>query len=197
MERMQTEQPTGAELPENKAPERYTEHALYRHFDAQGVLLYVGISLHAMVRLTQHRDASEWYEQSVRMTIERFASRRELLLAERIAIRKERPRYNISLARITPADIREDQFSAFRLSGDDLKIALLKRMTEMVYTEETLCNQLYLRQEELDAHIKAGNIRFFLGTGGYSAKIGGRKKVRLFTGWAVLNLLEFMERQGK
>ena len=48
--------------------------ALYRHFDATGALLYVGISLCAINRMSQHQRSSKWINDSVRMDIEWFAS---------------------------------------------------------------------------------------------------------------------------
>ena len=34
---------------------------LYRHFDCDGVLLYVGISLSTVARLCEHKHSSKWY----------------------------------------------------------------------------------------------------------------------------------------
>lgn len=67
---------------------------LYRHFDAAGVLLYVGISLSAVVRLSNHRTASSWSEQIATVTVEQFPTRGEAYEAETIAIRTEKPLYN-------------------------------------------------------------------------------------------------------
>lgn len=71
-----------------------TETALYRHFDKHNDLLYVGISLSAIGRLSQHSDVSHWFHHISRVTIEWFPTRREALSAEREAIRKENPRHN-------------------------------------------------------------------------------------------------------
>jgi len=68
---------------------------LYRHFDAQGQLLYVGISLSAVARLTQHRNSSDWYSQISRVEIQRFDTRSEAEGAEWEAIQKEKPIHNI------------------------------------------------------------------------------------------------------
>lgn len=67
---------------------------LYRHYDAFGRLLYVGISLSAAVRLSQHR-ASPWYDEIARIEIQKFATRGEAEVAEMIAIAEEQPRYNV------------------------------------------------------------------------------------------------------
>jgi hypothetical protein len=68
---------------------------LYRHFDENGNLLYVGISLSAVARLVQHRGRSGWFPRIARVEIERHSSRHEALEAERNAITQERPMFNV------------------------------------------------------------------------------------------------------
>lgn len=67
--------------------------SLYRHFDAEGRLLYVGIAKNALCRLNGHKKAS-WYEQLARVGVEHHKSRAHALYAEAIAIRDEQPIYN-------------------------------------------------------------------------------------------------------
>lgn len=69
--------------------------SLYRHFAGDGQLLYVGVSLNAIRRLVEHREASGWFGGVRRVEIEVFASREEVLRAERAAIKRERPQYNV------------------------------------------------------------------------------------------------------
>lgn len=69
--------------------------ALYRHFDASGVLLYVGISLNAVSRLSQHRSSSHWYQDIANVSIEYHSTREAALIAERLAIINEGPLHNI------------------------------------------------------------------------------------------------------
>lgn len=69
--------------------------SLYRHFDAGGKLLYVGISLHVFVRLIRHRKRSHWFSQLARIEVEHYPSREAALRAGREAIRSEGPLYNI------------------------------------------------------------------------------------------------------
>lgn len=68
--------------------------ALYRHYNAEGKLLYVGISLNHLARLTQHRSSAHWYEEIVQVTIEWFATRDEAENAEQVAIIGENPLHN-------------------------------------------------------------------------------------------------------
>jgi hypothetical protein len=69
--------------------------ALYRHFDHDGRLLYVGISLSAVTRTAQHRSRAPWFSQITRIEIEWHKSRSAAALAEKRAIKAERPLYNI------------------------------------------------------------------------------------------------------
>ena len=71
------------------------ETALYRHFDAEGRLLYVGISLNAFSRLMQHRRDSAWFRQIASITVEWFPTRGKAVDAERAAIQAERPLHNV------------------------------------------------------------------------------------------------------
>jgi hypothetical protein len=70
--------------------------SLCRHFDFEGRLLYVGISLSALTRLAQHRRESYWYDHIARVEIEHFETREEALEAEAEAIRHEKPLHNIA-----------------------------------------------------------------------------------------------------
>jgi|SRR5882724_10156737 len=66
---------------------------LYRHFDESGILLYVGISLNSIYRLSQHK-ASPWFTLIRRIEIENFPNREDALAEEARAIVLETPRYN-------------------------------------------------------------------------------------------------------
>ena len=68
---------------------------LYRHYDAAGRLLYVGVSWSAVARYGGgHRVTASWAHEAVKMTIERFPTRQEALEAEATAIRSEKPLHN-------------------------------------------------------------------------------------------------------
>lgn len=69
--------------------------SLYRHFSRDGRLLYVGISLSWPARTKAHAKGSRWFEQVAKVEIERFPTREIALSAEREAITRERPAFNI------------------------------------------------------------------------------------------------------
>lgn len=68
--------------------------ALYRHFDADGCLLYVGISCNPLSRLKQHSWAAEWFERLASTSVEWLDKRSEAMKAERSAIQNELPEFN-------------------------------------------------------------------------------------------------------
>ena len=76
--------------------------ALYRHFDAEGGLLYVGISASALARLAQHQQTASWCDLITRVTVEWHGSRQDAMQAERVAIRQEKPQHNIVRPAPTP-----------------------------------------------------------------------------------------------
>lgn len=69
---------------------------LYRYYDADGNLLYVGITDSISRRAHQHHKNAQWHEHAVRAELEHFRNREDALQAESIAIREEEPLYNIA-----------------------------------------------------------------------------------------------------
>lgn len=68
---------------------------LYRYFDAEGQLLYVGISFSAIARASQHRKEKGWWTEFTNMTVERFDTRSQAEAAEIEAIKSESPVHNV------------------------------------------------------------------------------------------------------
>lgn len=74
-----------------------SSHHLYRHFDANGELLYVGISLNALARFAKgHRQTADWFLLISRIEIQNLATREEAIAAESEAIHREHPKFNHS-----------------------------------------------------------------------------------------------------
>lgn len=67
---------------------------LYRHYDADGALLYVGMTHDFHQRQKQHRLAAAWFHAVARITAERHESERAVLNAEYLAIINEKPLHN-------------------------------------------------------------------------------------------------------
>lgn len=69
--------------------------ALYRLFDADGQLLYIGITYHPSARFTEHRGTQKWWPKVARKEVEWHENRGSATRAERSAIRSESPKWNI------------------------------------------------------------------------------------------------------
>lgn len=68
---------------------------LYRLFDESNELLYVGISISAIQRASQHRNRKGWWLNVKRIEIEHYETRDLALTAEYEAIISERPLHNV------------------------------------------------------------------------------------------------------
>lgn len=99
-------------------------HALYRFFDGTRELLYIGITLNPGSRWKQHAAHKPWWHEVTNITVEPFPNRESVLAAERTAIGKERPRYNIALNQrpaarpSTPAERPEPTWPAEAMPDD-------------------------------------------------------------------------------
>lgn len=67
---------------------------VYRFYDEDEQLLYVGISMNLEGRLTKHHSRG-WWPEVVRCDVEWFEGREEAKAAERAAIAREHPIHNI------------------------------------------------------------------------------------------------------
>lgn len=68
---------------------------LYRLHNADGALLYVGITSTVTERMATHERTKPWWSEVASIDIEYFATRQAALAAERAAIVSEQPRYNL------------------------------------------------------------------------------------------------------
>lgn len=167
---------------------------LYRHFANDGKLLYVGISLSTIARLSQHREASGWYCEISSISIEKFKSREEAIEAEKIAIKAERPKYNI----VHKEDIVSANKEAKSKIIFDSKNELLKRIVsyKVTYTQNELADVLNIPKSIIKELLEDGTIHNIV----VSKKIhpSSAKPIlkRIVTGWQLIEFIEFMDRGG-
>jgi len=69
--------------------------ALYRHFDQNERLLYIGISMTVTGRTAQHETCAPWFQEIATIKVEWHGSRSAAVRAEKLAIKAEKPIYNV------------------------------------------------------------------------------------------------------
>ncbi len=67
---------------------------LYRHWNAAGELLYVGVTKNLAKRFSTHQSSARWFDDIAKVTSELFPTLEEARAAEARAIREERPAHN-------------------------------------------------------------------------------------------------------
>src|SRR5271169_4755187 len=69
--------------------------ALYRAFDVNETLLYVGVSANPFSRIRTHKSQSRWWKKAVKITLDHFRTKESARRAESLAIKAESPKYNL------------------------------------------------------------------------------------------------------
>lgn len=75
------------------------DYSLYRMYDQDECLLYIGVSSRVMTRLGEHWHTKSWVPEISKITIEKYKTRSALEDAESIAIRLEKPKHNIAMSK--------------------------------------------------------------------------------------------------
>lgn len=96
--------------------------SLYRFYDADDRLLYVGITSRVPSRLSQHARDKEWFPYVARASFEHYQHRDDAALAEKKTIKRERPLYNLAHVPddiLRPGEVElEDVASHLRVDPD-------------------------------------------------------------------------------
>lgn len=71
-----------------------TETAVYKAYDADGALLYVGVAKDFLFRWKSHRREAEWWKLAQRFEVALYATRDEALAEEARCITEDGPAYN-------------------------------------------------------------------------------------------------------
>jgi excinuclease UvrABC nuclease subunit len=72
----------------------FAKPCVYRHYNDEGELLYVGTSVNPLTRLYDHQLGSRWFDDIAYIEIEHFETIDQAMVAETHAITEERPLYN-------------------------------------------------------------------------------------------------------
>lgn len=106
------------------------EQVLYRYFDAENRLLYIGISSNYQARAATHSKNSAWESLAVRVELERFADRESVLAAEKRAIQTEQPIHNKihNISWHKPREHYAKLFDRFSFPNDEYHLELMHRV---------------------------------------------------------------------
>lgn len=154
--------------------------SLYRHFDGAGTLLYVGVSLSALHRLSQHRNHSHWFSKIKTVTIEHFSSREMAIEAETNAIRDERPLYNLL------GNENKKTYVVDNLENSRENIAHQIVALKPIYKPDEIAEMLGISRGLIKQQIESKQISAL-----WMPYKGGQKC--LITGWQFLEYLEFLQ----
>ncbi|WP_405531523.1 GIY-YIG nuclease family protein [Streptomyces avidinii] len=110
--------------------------ALYRIFDAEDRLLYVGISGYPVTRLDAHRRGAPWRAEIARHAVEEFPTRQQAAFAESEAINIERPRYNKQGRRTEPQSVTLARQETVERNKIAAREGLARCREELAATEE-------------------------------------------------------------
>lgn len=161
---------------------KHQKTALYRHFGADGALLYVGVSLSHVARLSQHSDHSHWYSLIASVKIEYHESREAALIAEREAIIKEKPLHNIKHKNGKPIP----DISDLKSEADQARRDLVKRLVyfKPLYSIAGAASAIELSARMIRNLISLGKIGFI--------ELPNRagKPVAFISGWQLISFLE-------
>ena len=99
-----------------------TEQTLYRFFDKNDVLLYVGISINAYNRAKQHQADKEWWPDVTQITLEKHPDRQSVELREKQVIAAESPLYNHCFNKPKPSIPSWDELAelANQMTGEEI-----------------------------------------------------------------------------
>ena len=127
---------------------RHQRTALYRLFDAEGDLLYVGISGYPTLRLQQHAGDKPWWNEVASHTIEWLTDRPTAEAAEVAAIRAEKPRYNAQPPRqkapkLVRTSVSGKRFGRPRFVPTEAQARLLAQLEALVEHRDEVLGEMW------------------------------------------------------
>lgn len=133
--------------------------ALYRFYDADGTLLYVGICDEPMARWSKHASNKPWWPTVHRFRLVWLPSRREAEKAERDAIVSEKPLHNRAMNGIP--------------NGGRFPVVHLHRFTRELYGDEPFCTRDLIEELGIPEGSAGNKIRELLDQGLF--QVAGKK----------------------
>jgi predicted GIY-YIG superfamily endonuclease len=174
---------------------------LYRVYDNEQKLIYVGISLSFFSRLQQHKKNSVWFDRMSTVTLTQYTAREEALFAEATAINTENPQMNImrprskelELAQKVLADRSRNDRKAWA-HPDASRDYLYEKVVrfEVLYSLSEAANILNLTRKMLDSLVENNTLGHILlpAKPGKNAYGQPHKPKTMVSGWQIIDYLE-------
>lgn len=105
----------------NKSQRRISKlkHDVYKAYDTDGQLLYVGVSVNVFKRLREHKQYAAWMPHSARVDVVQYLNRNAARAEEARCIREDGPLYNVTKENAWGCELSEVTVEAFTLWRDD------------------------------------------------------------------------------
>ena len=168
--------------------------SLYRHFDAKGTLLYVGISLNTVNRLCQHKTSSPWINDISLIKIEQFNTREEAIEAEKTAIQNECPLHNIN-GKLQPQSI-EDEINSGPEKSKQLLLNTIVSFNPM-YTIEEASHALRVSPPTIRKLINDKLLGCIVRSRPFNKSFNKPRVRVLISGWQLIDYIEYAEKKGE
>lgn len=170
-----------------------TKTELYRHYNGEGSLLYVGVSLSAINRFIQHKQISDWSSQVAKIEIEVFETREDALEAETLAINNENPAYNIQKK-------KKECKTFLDVRSEDAKIQLVSRVVnyDVLYTDEQAASVLMTGKSAIRKWIDNKKLGGIIREKIHKTRYGDKPTRKYFvSGWQLIDFIENCQKEGK
>ena len=164
-------------------------HYVYRHYNSNNELLYVGMSMNPIHRSAQHGCASHWFDDISRIEIEKFETKNEALACERDAIKKENPTFNRHLKRLDENGMTHAEYSRIELLN---KIVNFKA----VYSIAEVAKTFGFSKTRVKELVENGDIRSFVART-YKGPNGKMHEERKVTGWSLIDYIDDLDKWMK
>lgn len=104
----------------NKSQRRISKlkHDVYKAYNTDGQLLYVGVSVNVFKRLKEHKQYAAWIPDTERIYVVQYLNRSAALAEEARCIREDGPVYNITKENAWGCKLSEETVEAFTLWHD-------------------------------------------------------------------------------
>jgi len=139
---------------------------LYRFYDEDNRLLYIGISSSFYSRANQHSKNSNWFESASKVLLQHYKTREAVLEAEKLAIKQERPIHNKihSLTNEKPRSHFDSYWDVTKFHRDEWHQQIRDLATEAFFVAKTEFPYLYA--EETKAYAVRAAFRDATNSGG-------------------------------